>query len=103
MSELTPQQINESLDKLRKWCKHPAAIQKEYVFRDFPTAMTFVNRVAEVAEKAWHHPDLDIRWNKVRVTLTTHDAGGLTSKDFELATACDALAEGLPGPAAAEK
>lgn len=47
--------------------------------------MAFVNRVAALAEEANHHPDIDIRWNKVRLTLTTHSAGGLTTKDFELA------------------
>ena len=45
----------------------------------------FVNAVAKLAEKEWHHPDIDIRWNKVMLTLTTHDAGGLTDRDFSLA------------------
>jgi 4a-hydroxytetrahydrobiopterin dehydratase len=48
-----------------------------------------VNAVARLAEKAWHHPDIDIRWNKVTLTLTTHDAGGLTKKDFALAKKFD--------------
>jgi len=50
-----------------------------------------VNAVAEAAEKAWHHPDIDIRWNKVTLALSTHDAGGLTEKDFALAKEFDAL------------
>jgi len=62
-----------------------------YVFKDLPAAIAFVSRVAKLAEKAWHHPDIDIRWNKVRLSLTTHDQGGLTEKDFDLAARCDKL------------
>ena len=51
--------------------------------------MKFVNRVAKLAERAGHHPDIDIRWNKVTLALTTHDAGGLTEKDFKLALRFD--------------
>jgi len=58
-------------------------------------AIAFVNRVAAVAEAANHHPDIDIRWNKVTLHLTTHDQGGLSEKDFLLAERCDAL---LAGP-----
>lgn len=54
-------------------------------FADFLEAMRFVNRVAKLAERAQHHPDIDIRWNQVRLVLTTHDAGGLTERDFALA------------------
>ena len=54
--------------------------------------MKFVNAVARSAEKACHHPDIDVRWNKVTLALTTHDAGGLTEKDFVLAAKCDKLA-----------
>ena len=54
-----------------------------------PAAIRFVNAVARIAERAWHHPDIDIAWNKVTLTLTTHDAGGLTAKDFELARQFD--------------
>jgi len=53
--------------------------------------MTFVNKVAEQAEKANHHPDIDIRYNRVRLALVSHDAGGLTEKDFALAAAADGL------------
>ena len=54
-------------------------------------AMKFVNAVADIAEKSQHHPDIDIRWNKVTLALSTHDAGGLTKKDFDLATQFDRL------------
>jgi 4a-hydroxytetrahydrobiopterin dehydratase len=62
-----------------------------FQFKDFPAAVKFVNAVAELAEEAQHHPDIDIRWNKVTLALTTHDAGGLTEKDFLLAKKSDEL------------
>ncbi|MCX8156961.1 MAG: 4a-hydroxytetrahydrobiopterin dehydratase [Verrucomicrobiae bacterium] len=99
MNALLPHEIEQSLAALKHWQIQPALIRRQYAFRDFPTAMTFVNRVAELAEKAWHHPDIDIRWNKVVLSFTTHEAGGLTRKDFDLAAACDSLAQTLPGPA----
>lgn len=92
MKELEPKQIKAALRKAAQWQKQNAAISRTYVFKDFPAAITFVSQVAELAEKAWHHPDIDIRWNKVTLTLTTHDAGGLTEKDFALAKQFDALA-----------
>ena len=66
-------------------------ILRTFQFKDFPAAIKFTNAVAELAEEAWHHPDIDIRWNKVTLSLTTHDAGGLTEKDFALAKKFDAL------------
>jgi 4a-hydroxytetrahydrobiopterin dehydratase len=66
-------------------------IARTFEFKDFPAAMNFVNAVATLAEQAQHHPDIDVRWNKVTLALTTHDAGGLTEKDFALARQCDAL------------
>jgi 4a-hydroxytetrahydrobiopterin dehydratase len=70
-----------------------AAIARELAFADFREAVAFVNRVAEVAEAASHHPDILVHgWNKVRLTLSTHSAGGLTDADFELAAQLDRLA-----------
>lgn len=66
-------------------------IARTFQFKDFPAAVKFVNAAAKLAEQAWHHPDIDIRWNMVTLTLTTHDAGGLTEKDFALARQFDAL------------
>jgi len=66
-------------------------ISRTFPFPDFPAAMQFVDAVAVLAEQAWHHPDIDIRWNKVTLALTTHDAGGLTKRDFVLARKFDAL------------
>ena len=74
------------------WTRRGAVIRRTYEFTDFPLAMKFVNAVARAAERVQHHPDIDIRWNKVTLALTTHDAGGLTEKDFALARRCDALA-----------
>ena len=92
MARLTPKQIKESLPAVPKWKKRGSEITRTYEFKDFPAAIKFVNSVAKVAEKAWHHPDIDIRWNKVTLTLSTHDEGGLTQKDFELAARFDRLA-----------
>jgi 4a-hydroxytetrahydrobiopterin dehydratase len=81
--------IRTGLATLPEWKRAGQLILRTYEFTDFPEAMKFVNAVAELAEQAQHHPDIDVRWNKVTLALTTHDAGGLTDKDFALARACD--------------
>jgi 4a-hydroxytetrahydrobiopterin dehydratase len=83
-----------ALSALPQWKREGQIISRIFQFKDFLTAMKFVNQVANLAEQAQHHPDMDVRWNKVTLALTTHDAGGLTEKDFELARQCDALAKG---------
>ena len=80
-----------ALGALPSWQRSEQVISRTYQFKDFPEAMKFVNAVADLAEQAQHHPDVDIRWNKVTLALTSHDAGGLTEKDFALARECDAL------------
>ena len=92
MQKLTAIEIKCSLARLPEWKRRAATITRTFQFRDFPNAIKFVRAVARLAETAWHHPDIDIRWNKVTLTLTTHDAGGLTRKDFALARKFDALA-----------
>lgn len=92
MAELTPKQIKAALPSVQDWCKQSASITRTCEFKDFVAAMKFVNKVARVAEAAAHHPDIDVRWNKVTLTLTTHSAGGLTQQDFDLAQQLDALA-----------
>ena len=67
------------------WENNGEEITRTYKFKDFAEALAFVNRVGQLAEAADHHPDIDIRYNKVRLVLSTHSAGGLTSKDFALA------------------
>ncbi|MBM3836769.1 MAG: 4a-hydroxytetrahydrobiopterin dehydratase [Verrucomicrobia bacterium] len=89
MPKLTPPQIKIALRTVRQWKKRGKTISRTYQFKDFPAAIKFVNAVARSAEKAWHHPDINIRWSKVTLTLTTHDAGGLTDKDFTLAEKFD--------------
>ncbi|REE99148.1 4a-hydroxytetrahydrobiopterin dehydratase [Thermomonospora umbrina] len=72
------------------WERDGDAIVRTVELADFRAAMDFVNRVAGLAEAADHHPDITIRWNKVTLTLSTHSAGGLTRKDFDLARSIDA-------------
>jgi 4a-hydroxytetrahydrobiopterin dehydratase len=93
VAKLSAKQIKESLAAVPAWKKAGAAITRTYQFKDFPAAIQFVNALAAVAEQAWHHPDIDIRWNKVKLSLTTHDAGGLTEKDFDLARKFDRLGQ----------
>jgi len=92
--KMNPGQIALALYPLPNWKPKGEVISRTFEFKDFPAAMKFVNAVAEAAEQAWHHPDIDIRWNKVTLALTTHDAGGLTEKDFALARKADELSRG---------
>ncbi|HEY1662080.1 MAG TPA: 4a-hydroxytetrahydrobiopterin dehydratase [Verrucomicrobiae bacterium] len=84
--------IAVALGSLPQWQQNGAVISRTFQFKDFPAAIKFVNAVADAAEQAWHHPDIDIRWNKVTLALTSHDAGGLSEKDFALAKKADELA-----------
>lgn len=74
------------------WSVAGKEITRTFEFTDFNESIGFVNRVALEAEKANHHPDIDIRWNKVTLTLSTHSEGGLTEKDLQLADTADGLA-----------
>jgi 4a-hydroxytetrahydrobiopterin dehydratase len=80
------------LGALPDWQIEDGKLTRTFSFKDFLAALAFVNRVGERAEQAGHHPDIDIRFNQVRLSLATHDAGGLTGKDFDLAAAADKLA-----------
>ena len=93
MAKLSPAQIKAALPAVPQWRRKESVISRTFEFEDFVAAMKFVNAVARAAEKAGHHPDIDIRWNKVTLALTTHDAGGLTEKDFALAAKFDRLAK----------
>ena len=73
------------------WAREGEAITRTYELSDFTESMGFVTRVALAAEKADHHPDIDIRWNKVTLTLSTHSEGGITAKDLDLADLSDGL------------
>lgn len=89
MMKLNAAQIKTALASVPDWKKRRSTIVRTFQFKDFPAAIKFVDKIAKIAEKAWHHPDIDIRWNKVTLTLTTHDADGLTKKDFQLARQFD--------------
>jgi 4a-hydroxytetrahydrobiopterin dehydratase len=92
MTALTAQDAAARLTTLPGWQIKEGELTRTFSFKDFLSALAFVNRVGEQVEKAGHHPDIDIRYNKVRLGLVTHDAGGLTAKDFELAAVIDKLA-----------
>jgi 4a-hydroxytetrahydrobiopterin dehydratase len=90
-TRLQEDRIAIELKRLDGWSRQGDEIKKTLVFKDFVQAMEFVNAVARRAEEVNHHPDIDIRWNKVHLALSTHSAGGLTSLDFSLAAAIDRL------------
>jgi len=85
MALLSQEQIENELKTLNEWKQNGKQIEREFELKDFVHSMGFVNSVALLAEKADHHPDIDIRWNKVKLVLSTHSEGGLTEKDFKLA------------------
>ena len=94
MAKLTAGEREAALKTLAGWRWDPErdAISRSFKFRDFSEAFAFMTRVALLAEKADHHPDWSNVWNRVDIALTTHDAGGLTRRDTDLAAAIDALA-----------
>jgi len=94
MKNLSPEAAKKRHDSLDHWTLEPTKIAKEFTFKDFGQAMGFVNRVAEVAEAEDHHPDIDIRYNKVKIALWTHASNGLTENDFILAAKVDAIISG---------
>lgn len=92
MAALSAEDANSHLRTLPDWKIVSGELVRTFQFKNFLGALAFVNRVGELAEEAGHHPDIDIRYNRVRLGLTTHDAGGLTSKDFDLAARADKVA-----------
>lgn len=90
---LTENQINEKIQKLPDWKTDGKEITRTFQFSDFIAAIDFVNKLVEPAETAGHHPDIAISYNKVTISLTTHDAGGITDKDFALAETISQLAK----------
>ena len=89
---LTETEINQQIQSLSGWEREGDVISRTFKFKDFVAAIAFVNDLVEPAEAAGHHPDLEISYNRVKVSLTTHDAGGLTQKDFDLAKTISQLA-----------
>jgi 4a-hydroxytetrahydrobiopterin dehydratase len=92
VDKLSPDEIDKALAELEGWSRQGETITKTFRFRDFIGSVNFVNALAEVAETMKHHPDIDIRYNKVTLVLTTHDSGGVTARDFELARAAEHIA-----------
>lgn len=92
MPALSQPEVDARLSSLPAWHIEKGELTRIFIHENFRAALKFVNQVGELAEQAGHHPDIDIRYNKVRLGLVTHDAGGLTKKDFDLAAAVDKLA-----------
>jgi 4a-hydroxytetrahydrobiopterin dehydratase len=86
MAALSSTEIAQKLQAIPQWRLEKDALARSFSFSDFREAMSFVNSVAAVAERAGHHPDIDIRYNQVNLALSSHDAGGITNRDFALAT-----------------
>ncbi len=82
---LDDEEIEQRLDEIGDWEREGNEIQKIFEFDDFASAIRFVNDVAKLADRYDHHPDMDIRYNRVKLTLTTHSEGGITGIDFDLA------------------
>jgi 4a-hydroxytetrahydrobiopterin dehydratase len=91
MAALSPKQISQRMKSVPGWARRSSSIRRKFGFKGFMEAVDFVNRIARKAEKNDHHPDIDIRWNKVTLVLSTHSEGGLTGKDFLMASACSAI------------
>jgi 4a-hydroxytetrahydrobiopterin dehydratase len=89
MPALTSKQVSLRLKAIPNWSKRAQTILRTFKFEGFLKSIDFVNRIARKAERINHHPDIDIRFNKVTLKLTTHDEGGITEKDFSLAQRCD--------------
>jgi 4a-hydroxytetrahydrobiopterin dehydratase len=93
---LTPEEITQALDQLQGtgWTHRDDLLVRTTTCQGFDGALVYVNAVGALAEAADHHPDIDIRWNTVTLALTTHDSGGITRRDVELATQIAALRDG---------
>jgi 4a-hydroxytetrahydrobiopterin dehydratase len=84
---LSATEIQEALVEYPDWKLEDGSLVRNFTFGDFRESMSFVNSIAAVAEREGHHPDIDIRYNKVRLAAASHDAGGITDKDFSLLAA----------------
>jgi 4a-hydroxytetrahydrobiopterin dehydratase len=89
---LASKEIKDELKRVPEWEHEKKFIERTFEFDDFTQAMDFVNGVAEIAEEEEHHPDIDLRYNKVTLRLCTHSEGGLTMADFDMAERIDTLA-----------
>lgn len=92
--KLTADEIETGLKDIPEWSEVSEKIQRTFKFDGFQKAIAFVNKIADTAEERQHHPDILIRYDKVSLTLSTHDANGITEKDFDLAKFADSIAAG---------
>jgi 4a-hydroxytetrahydrobiopterin dehydratase len=92
LAKLSDSEIHQALVRLPGWELQGIAIQRSFQFADFAAAMRFVNRVADAAEQANHHPDIDIRYSKVLLVLFSHDSGGVTKRDIRMAERINQIA-----------
>jgi 4a-hydroxytetrahydrobiopterin dehydratase len=83
--KLSEKQLHDLLTELPEWALEDGKLARNWTLPTFVAAMVFVNRVAQIAEEAQHHPDIDIRYNLVRLALVSHDAGGITERDIRMA------------------
>ena len=98
LKPLTEQEISQRLQALPNWTREGKTIKYTHEFKNFVQAVSFVNCLISPSEKAGHHPDIAIAYNRVTISLTTHDAGGVTKQDFELAeTISKLVSEWMPG------
>lgn len=88
---LTPEEISDELANLTGWTVEEDRITKAFQFKDFSSGVQFAVQVAEEADKLNHHPDIHIRWGYVAISVNTHDVGGLSPYDFELASRIDSI------------
>jgi 4a-hydroxytetrahydrobiopterin dehydratase len=93
MEKLSRDRIDDMLSRLKGWSLEGEAIVKEFDTKNWKTTLFIVNAIASLAEAHWHHPDLEVSFKKVKVKLTTHEAGGLTERDFRLAEDIDRILE----------
>lgn len=92
MASLTDAEIKQSLKSIPQWKLDGNSIARTFEFGNFVESVEFVNEITEIAEDFDHHPDVDIRWNKVTLRFSTHSKGGLTAKDFDVAQRVDEIA-----------
>jgi len=96
MAVLSAEIIQEKLAKMPGWSYQGKELHKKYTFKSFLPGIEFVNQIAQAAESAGHHPDITINYNVVGISLSTHSAGGVTEKDFDLAGKIDQARATIP-------
>ena len=89
--KMSAEQIVEQVGELKTWITEDDILKKRYNFKNFAEALEFVNKIGTIAEKRDHHPDITFGWGYAEIALTTHDAGGLTHNDFDLAKAIEEI------------